>query len=537
MITSHQNNSFKNNNYQNSTYLRANRLSYHHPDGDWQFKSLQFSVAQGVYGLVGNNGSGKSLLCSLLLKQNSPTLGNIEIQGQVGWLDQQHDSNTIDQSIAQYLGLESALIALERIEKGSVEQADFDLVNDRWDLRNELSKELTELRLPPDPYSSVQTLSGGELTRLRLWVLFLENPDILILDEPSNHLDASGKCWLCNQLTQYQGKALVVSHDRELLNSVDGIFELSSLGIQFYSGNYDTYVQIRDREQASIARKLEETEKQQKLAAKKAQSDHEKAQKRAAQGNKLRKSGSQDKMILDAAKNSAQKSNSAKREMHRQRQSELSELKKQLQSKQSSSHALTLSFESHRQKNQRLLHLQQCTLPYGTEKPINWEVFSGDKWRIDGDNGKGKSTLLKCIFGELTFTSGQCSAKKSLYVDQHFSLLGEAHPLMDLVSIHLPHLTHGEIRNLLAAIGFKRDSVFRVSHQLSGGEKMKLALLIASHQAEPCLLLLDEPDNHLDLNSKRIFANTLRDYSAGFVLVTHDSYFARESGIESTLTI
>lgn len=529
--------------------IRASNLSYQHPDGEWQFQNLNLIAHQGFYGLVGNNGCGKSLLCDLLMSVRQPTSGQIELSGEVAHLVQLHEeyqpselasdnlSISDDLSISDFLGITPVLEAITRIEQGSIDANDFETVGDNWDIRERLETELEAMGVCCHLAQRITSLSGGELTRLKLWQLFESNPDVLILDEPSNHLDQKGKQWLIDRLRQFSGCVLVVSHDRQLLRYADGIFELSHLGLNHYSGNYDAYHQTKAVEQAAIARKLEHIEKQQKQVARKAQEDHEKAQKRAAQGNRLRKSGSQSKLILDGAKQSAEKSASAKQNMHERRKQTLTDTYQSLSQLKAQQHSMSLSFENHSQKQRQLVFLENCILPFGSDAPVTWSVHSGDKWHISGKNGKGKSTLLKCLSGELSFSLGSSNLKECLYIDQHFSLLGNELPMIDVVKAHLEHLNDSEIRNLLAAIGFRRDSVFRCCQKLSGGEKMKLSVLIASHQAQPCLLLLDEPDNHLDIASKQLLANMLAGYQSGFILVSHDPVFVEESGVQYTFQI
>ncbi len=171
-------------------------------------------------------------------------------------------------------------------------------------------------------------------------------------------------------------------------------------------------------------------------------------------------------------------------------------------------------------------------LPAGRAQPINLQLSAKGRLRLCGRNGCGKSTLLHVIAGKQNLIGGEIRVNTSVfYLDQHFGLLDESRSMLDNMMLFCVGLQESDARTLLAGIGFRRDSVFRFVEQLSGGEKMKLAMLVVGHQAESPLLLLDEPDNHLDLDSKRLLACTLQAYQGAFVLVSHDDEFVAECGV------
>ncbi len=162
------------------------------------------------------------------------------------------------------------------------------------------------MELPQDPYFPCAQLSGGQLARLQLWQLFEESAELLVLDEPSNHLDTHAKQWLIEAMKVFDGSILLISHDRELLCEMEEIWELSSLGLQVFGGNYDFYTEQKRIELQAVERQLACVNKQKKRLEEQIQRNREKAEQRASQGNKLRKAGSQPKMLLDGMKESAE---------------------------------------------------------------------------------------------------------------------------------------------------------------------------------------------------------------------------------------
>ena len=171
-------------------------------------------------------------------------------------------------------------------------------------------------------------------------------------------------------------------------------------------------------------------------------------------------------------------------------------------------------------------------LPFGNIHPISLQVFANNKLHLKGNNGSGKSTLLKAILGEIALSQGELMVNTPVcYLDQHFGVVQDELSMLANMMTQCEAMTETDARTLLAGIGFRRNAVYRLGKQLSGGEKMKLAVLVISHQAHQPFLLLDEPDNHLDLASKRLLAKALLEYRGGFILISHDSDFAEESGV------
>ncbi|WP_086479333.1 ATP-binding cassette domain-containing protein [Oceanospirillum sanctuarii] len=550
------------------TALITHQLTYQLPNGDRPFPELNLTLSDGITGLVGRNGCGKTLLAQLLAGTVEPSNGHIDYCGltpeQIGYfsqLDEFESAGDTILSIADYLGLSEKLEALAAIEQGSSDAHWFECLGDDWLIREQLNEQLLELNLPLNPEYPVSQLSGGQHTRLRLWRLFrqMDSYRLLILDEPTNHLDQQGREWLINQIRAFQGSVLLISHDFTLLNKVDRIWELDSRGITEYGGNLIFYQQEKAQQSAALQRQKADLDKSIRKQNAEHQRNLEKAQQKAAQGKRLRKSGSQSKLLLDAKKEKAGghlKPLNRRQAIHEER---LNSHKESLREKLAEEIDIQICLDGNgsgaaSQSRKSIARLISYHLPRGSSQPINLQLFSTDRWYLMGSNGSGKSTLFRLLAGQLpeqTINSSEQNPSNSkvqeqsfssrrecfLYLDQHFNLLSSRGNLIETLRNASPELTESEARTLLAGIGFRRDKVFQSTESLSGGEKMRLALLLLAQtnqtRDERPFLLLDEPDNHLDLNAKHLLAEALKSYSGGFGLISHDVAFAQACGITS----
>ncbi|MEL7292386.1 MAG: ATP-binding cassette domain-containing protein [Pseudomonadota bacterium] len=513
--------------------LQANQISYQFADGERLFADISVTLQHRRVGLVGRNGSGKSLLARLLLGELSPTSGHVvRLASALSYSQLSSDLLNRQVSIAHFLDLESALHALAQIESGSCDDKWFERLGERWCLKQDLEAELSAMGLPADVFFPCAQLSGGQLAKLKLWKLFQSEAQLLVLDEPSNHLDHPGRLWLCEQLRQFQGHVLLISHDRLLLRQMEQIWELSSLGLTQFGGNYDHYSEQKQQQVAAIERQLDSVHKQQKALQRQTQLNKEKANQRAAQGMKARRSGSQPKIILNGLRDKATLSSSHRLKNEAGRSARLQQKEQTLQSRQDQGYDYKFYMDSAPQKGGQLLSIVAGELPFVHTQPIHLQLCHGDKVWLQGDNGCGKSTLLKVIQGKQVLLEGSCQVNVPVYyLDQHFALLPTHLSMLEAMQQMCSGMSESDARTLLAGIGMRRDDVYRRVEQLSGGEKMKLAMLIVSHQANAPLLLLDEPDNHLDLDAKTLLAKTLAQYRGALILVSHDHEFVNQVNV------
>ncbi|MBY8040542.1 ATP-binding cassette domain-containing protein [Vibrio fluvialis] len=515
-------------------FLQATQISYQFDNGDTLFHSITCSMTQRRVGLVGRNGVGKSLLAELLSGERQPSTGSVALPNSVT-MYRQLPSELLSgtRSIAEFLGKQAILDALKRIESGDCSQHWFDIVGDEWDLPAKLNQQLTSMHLPQDPAFLCAKLSGGQLARLQLWQLLTSDAALLILDEPSNHLDTQAKQWLVDTMRTFSGAILLISHDRQLLREMDEIWELSGLGLQVFGGNYEVYAEQKRGELSAVERQLACVTKQQKQLEEQAQRNREKAEQRAAQGNKLRREGSQATILLDGKKDKATARAANRSKNEQLRQSHLQAKAQTLSARKEQLKGQKLYLAGCPQSARKAITLTEAVLAFGNAKPKTFTVYAHEKVQLTGSNGSGKSTLLKTLLGGVMLASGELQLNSALYyLDQHFGAVREDRSVLENLLQQCAGMKERDARTLLAGIGFRRDSVFREGKALSGGEKMKLTMLIASHQNAQPFLLLDEPDNHLDLDSKLMLAQALQQYQGGFMLISHDSTFAEESGVQ-----
>lgn len=513
--------------------LQANKISYQFDNGELLFDQLSCILNHRRVGLIGRNGIGKSLLTALLTKTITPTEGRVELYTNVASYSQlPSELLSSELTISQYLRVDAILDALTRIESGDCDEKWFDIVGEQWQLRQALSEQLTALGLPDDPHFPCQQLSGGQLARLQLWQLFESQAGLLVLDEPSNHLDSHAREWLRQQIRSYPGAILLISHDRQLLREMEHIWELSTLGLTEYGGNYDFYRRQKELESEAVERQIVSVQKEQKRLEQQAQSNREKADQRAAQGNKIRRQGGQPKVFLNGFRSMATAAASNRLKNETSRRDLLQAKAQDLQARQERLKPQKMHLNASNKSGNKLVTMTKAVLPVGDSQPIDLQLTAKGRLRLSGRNGCGKSTLLHVIAGTRNLIGGEMRVNGNVfYLDQHFGLLDESRSMLDNMRLFCAGLLESDARTLLAGIGFRRDSVFRLVRQLSGGEKMKLAMLVVGHQAESPLLLLDEPDNHLDLDSKRLLAQTLKDYQGAYILVSHDDEFVVECGV------
>ena len=498
-------------------------------NGDELYSNIQLQLDAGLSALIGRNGAGKSVLAAQLASQY-PADGYL--------LTQLPPAHWQQQSIAELLGISAKLKALQHVAEGDYSDATLALLDQHWTLADDLCTELARLNADTDIWQPCCQLSGGQLSQLRLWWAFYQPKRLLILDEPSNHLDGAARQWLCQQFDRFLSRRntaiLLISHDRQLLQQVEVIYELNSLGLRRYGGNYAFYQQQHQFQQGALQQQRQQAEQmlaQQQRAFQKAT---ERAAKRRKQGEKQR--GSQASVLLDYQKNRAQQAASARRGQEQkqlqQTQQQLQLLKAQQEVIKPQQFYLRTALSA---SNKLLVNAVALRLARGTNAALNFSWRSQQRIQIQGANGCGKSSLLKTLAGTLQPAGGDLQLNCTVqYLDQHFSLLHRAVSALDNLQNYCSDLSETDARTLLASIGLRGDKVLTPAGQLSGGERMKLAMLMVSQHSDS-LLLLDEPDNHLDLASKQLLAQALQQYPAGLVVVSHDPDFISELGIDTQL--
>lgn len=507
------------------------------------FANIDLNLSTSFQALIGRNGVGKSYLAAILAGKRQPSAGFVHHFCEVGYLAQ----NPVDQvgNGADVLGVSTLLATQNRILDGHGVPADFDLFEGHWDIDARLEKLLSEGELSTKVLTqSFNSLSGGERTRLQLLALKEKGCGFLILDEPSNHLDKEGRIWLVNWLKSFSGGILVVSHDPRLLDEVSIIYELTSLGIQSSRGGFGVYQETQAQLLLGAQRDVDQAKKQMQQSQISKQSDLERISKKQSAGKKDRLGANQSKLILDKAEGRSQATQSRVAKIHEERVGSAKINYQEAQEKLERLDPLAIVIAKPEVVSGTLIYMQDVILPFVNDlnnepKKISLTINASDRIALVGRNGSGKSTLLKIMAKIVPPVSGHIrttSSKKLM--DQHFSFLDLHQSALFNFEQQSPGWREDQYRTRLAQLRLRKDQALRAVGELSGGEQLKVALacLFCGPQA-PALLLLDEPDNHLDLESRTLLAQALHDYQGALVLVSHDESFIESVGVMESLSL
>ena len=522
------------------TSVTLQGVSYHLPDGSSLFSDIDLHLDQRRTGLVGRNGVGKSILARIMAGDILPSTGRCIRNGTVYYLAQQVSPNP-NHTLAELAGVQPVISALERIERGSSAQADFDCVGERWNIRQQLLGQLSRNKLAHLTLSTpASALSGGEAMRVALLGAFLSKADLLILDEPTNHLDHQHRLALHEQLQQWPEGLLVISHDRALLENMERIVELSPQGLTSYGGGYSFYAQaktgqLQAAQQQLAAYRLERKRQEQTL-----REQRESLERKQSRGRKQAADANQAKILLGRQKERSQASSGKLRVQQDAAREQLSVQVRQAANQVEEQQAIFISAPQPCSGSPaQIAELIEARLPYGAQqlRRINLAVTRGQRIALTGPNGCGKSTLLKVLAGQLTVVSGQArTLVTSTYLDQHLGVLEPARSVLEQLQSLNRQLSEGELRTRLAQLGLNADRINLPSHRLSGGERLKAAMACVFYtQSPPQLLLLDEPANHLDLPSVQALESMLKHYPGTLIVTSHDDVFLAAIGITHRL--
>ncbi|ALD91669.1 ABC transporter ATP-binding protein [Cupriavidus gilardii CR3] len=523
-------------------YLALESVSYALPDGRTLFSQLSETFDDRPTGLVGRNGVGKSVLARLLAGQLEPTGGRCVRSGSVYYLAQQV-SPSADATVASLAGVQHTLEALLRIEAGSSAPEDFDAVGERWDIRQRLRHELERHGLGHlDATTPAGSLSGGEGMRVALLGAMLSDADFLILDEPSNHLDRPNRQALIEQLRLWPRGLLIVSHDRQLLEAMERIVELSSLGLHSYGGNYSFYAETKAQERLNAAQQLERRKLDRQREELALREQRERQQRRQARGDRRGKEANQAKILLGRQKERSESSAGKWRQQQADTLQQLTERIREAAQELESEAAISLhSLPVLQAAQRRVAELDAVELPFVSEaaRRISLVLTGQQRVGVVGPNRCGKSTLLKVIAGHLAPLAGTFRVTpESAYLDQR---LANLHPeqsvLQQLMAVNR-RASEGDLRMRLAHLGLDAQRIAAPTESLSGGERLKAALVCLLYaDAPPQLLLLDEPSNHLDLPWIQALEAMLRSYRGVLLVVSHDDAFMDNLALTDRLAV
>ncbi|HGL4532376.1 ABC-F family ATP-binding cassette domain-containing protein [Enterobacter roggenkampii] len=498
------------------------------PTGDTLFGPLNLTLEPSLCALVGRNGSGKTRLLRLLAGLDEPATGHIERFGSHAWVAQQHVISS-QTTLAELLGYDAIFAARKRIDSGDYQPDDLALLDGHWDIAERLSEAFINATLPPfEPDKPAIELSGGERIRALLCGAFTAGADFLLLDEPTNHLDRQGRAWFYDQLSRYQGGVLVASHDRELLEQVPRILELSASGLRSYGGNYADYQAQRDAEQQAARAALEHAATERKRTRARMQKEHDDSQRRSAKTLRTVDTLNIASFERVKYKGAAKERIGTWKKQHSEENEALNAAVNKARERVEDDNPVMFTLPgSQIPEGKQVLVLEDLVLQHVPVPPLNWRMDGPMRVALKGPNGCGKSTLLKTLLGEVAPRSGSCKVSVSCaYLDQHLSRFDLSQSVMTHLNLSHTLLEEGVLRTRLAQLQLGADKVMLPLAALSGGERLKAALACVLWRAEATqLLLLDEPTNHLDLASVQAIEAALAGFPGALLVVSHDEAF------------
>ncbi|HWV57741.1 MAG TPA: ABC-F family ATP-binding cassette domain-containing protein [Longimicrobiales bacterium] len=548
--------------------ISVERLAFELPDGRRLLSDTTFGFGHERTGLVGANGAGKTTFARILTGELRPSSGVVVRHGRIGYLPQHRIEAALVErtgaarrpgqpapprdgsppTVAHLLGIAEPLAAMERVLAGIADPADLDRIADRWDIGERAAAALARVGLPGLPLDRpAGSLSGGEATRAALAALILDETDFLILDEPTNDLDAPSRAALYDFVESWTSGMLVITHDRALLGRVDRILELSALGARMYGGAYPLYRSQKEAEDAAAGEDLAHARRELRRARRAAQAARERQERRSAHARKAAAASNMPKILLGVRKRAGQATAGRLREIGEKRIAVASDRLADAKARVEERERIDLALPSTGlHATRRVVEANELRFAWGDATPVidalSFRITGPARVAVVGPNGSGKTTLLRLITGELVPTGGRLDLgiprPEVAYLDQHARRLDPELSVLENFRRANPSLEPTAARYTLARYLFRADAALAPVRTLSGGERMRAALACTLNALRPPkLVLLDEPTNHLDLESLEAVEGILSGYDGALVVVSHDPMFLDAIGIDERIEL
>lgn len=511
------------------------------PDGRTLLSNLDLSFGPERTGLVGRNGIGKTTLLRLIAGELSPQSGTVSVKGVLGILRQTVQVPP-DETIADLFGVTSALAVLRRAEAG--EATAEELAEADWTLEARIASALGRIGLDVHLETRLAALSGGQRTRAGLAALVFREPDFLLLDEPTNNLDRQGRMAVVDLLAGWRAGALVVSHDRELLETMDAIVELTSLGATRYGGNWSVYREHRTRELAAAEHDLAVAEKRVADVARKAQITAERKARKDSAGRRRGARGDLPRIVVGGLQDRSEGTSGDEARRAEARHNQALEAAAAARERIEILQPLTVVLPpTSLPAGRTVLKLDAVTAGYEAGRPIicdlSLTMTGPERVAIVGPNGSGKTTLLALVTGKLQPWTGSVRVISDVaMLDQSMDVLDPAASIRDNFRRINPDADENACRAALARFMFRADAALATVSSLSGGQLLRAGLAcVLGGERLPQLLILDEPTNHLDIESIEAVEAGLRSYDGALLVVSHDETFLKSVNVSRRLEL
>ncbi|MDR2238512.1 MAG: ATP-binding cassette domain-containing protein [Chryseobacterium sp.] len=522
-------------------------LSYGFPGRDLLFNHLNITIQPHTKSaLTGSNGMGKSTLLKIIAGEIQPLEGTVTVKGDLYYVPQMF-GNFNDLTIAECLRIDRKLNALHKITEGEVDEEYFEILNDDWDIEERCQNALNYWKLDSlELDQKLDSLSGGEKTKVFLAGIQINQPEIILLDEPTNHLDLDGRKLLYDLIDKTSASVVMVSHDRALLNLADTIFELSSQGIDTYGGNYDFYAEQKAVEQEALQNDIHAKERALKKAKEKERETLERKQKLDARGKQKQEKSGVARIMMNTLRNNAEKNTSKLKNIHAEKISGISGDLRDLRSSVKNADQMKVNFnDSGLHSGKILITVEEVNYQYISEnlwkENISLDILSGDRIAVKGANGSGKTTLIGLLIGKYEPSAGKITRTdfNMLYIDQEYSMINGDISVEEFVQqFNDGALLESEVKTMLSRFLFGKDTWDKKCRALSGGERLRLLLCgLSISSTAPDMIVLDEPTNNLDLQNVEILTESIKDYRGTLIVISHDEIFLEEMGIEKEIVL